>query len=151
LVFVSRAGGWPGESSELVILVLSNRGRPQLETLLSRRRAEATRYLAFPDAQTVSLLEYSPSIVWIRNLCQRHEILLLRAVRFHGEPLAISTEPTGRIRSAVQLEHNSFCHFQKLRSGDKKRPAKSGKMRAIAGENGSRKGQILGKTGQATL
>jgi hypothetical protein len=33
----------------------------------------------------------------------------------------------------------------------KKAPAKSGKMRAIAGENGSRKGQILGKTGQATL
>jgi hypothetical protein len=65
--------------------------------------------------------------------------------------LLFPTEPTGRIRSAVQLEHNSFCRFQKLRSGDEKRPAKSGKTQAIAGENGSRKGQILGKTGQATL
>jgi hypothetical protein len=65
--------------------------------------------------------------------------------------LLFPREPTGQIRAAVQLEHNSFCRFQKLRSGDKKRPAKSGKMRAIAGENGSRKGQILGKTGKATL
>jgi hypothetical protein len=48
-------------------------------------------------------------------------------------------------------ENDGFRRFQKLRSGDKKRPAKSGKRQAIAGENGSRKGQIRGKTGQATL
>jgi hypothetical protein len=107
--------------------------------------------LAFPDAQTVSLFQSSPSIVKIRNLCQRHEILVLRAVRFHGEPLAIShrADRTGTIGHAT--ENDSFCRFQKLRSGDKRRPAKSGKRQPIAGENGSRKGQILDKTGQATL
>jgi hypothetical protein len=59
----------------------------------------------------VSLFEYSPSIVLIRNLCQRHEILVLRAMRFHGEPLAIShrADRTGTIGGAT--EHNKFLSF----------------------------------------
>src|SRR6202171_5102833 len=70
---------------------------------------------------------------------------------FMASRLLFPTEPTGRVRSAVQLRMKVFVVFRSYGLVIKEGQAKSGKRQAIAGENGSRKGRILGKTGQATL
>jgi len=61
--------------------------------------------------------------------------------------LLFPTEPTGRVRSAVQLRMTVFVVSRSYGLVIKE----ASKRQARAGENGSRKGQTLGKTGQATL
>src|ERR1700686_4557279 len=66
---------------------------------------------------------------------------------FMASRLLFPTEPTGRVRSPVQLRMTVFVVSRSYGL-----VIKEGQQNpAIAGENGSRKGQFLGKTGADTL